>query len=287
MGTPAVRRRLAVRGDTYGVVCVAFLLLLVAAAIVAVRLVPSRKDKAPAKPPWIISAPIPSPSVASAPAPPPIPTARTGADALALANGLAYSRSLGIGRIIERGTISPQAGGYSATFQYERFNNLERIQIAGGNFVRRIGGAWVRSDGWSVAGTPASPDQVSMLNDLMTMTVVAWDKGLGPEPVKPMEVPKEESIFKVAYSKRAQGSGDQLFAFRKVGSSLQLERFSGVVGSGKDQVHLTLDYSYPAATASGAANPNAPSSVVIKTPSQPKSKSTRQTASARKSVRPQ
>jgi hypothetical protein len=287
MGIPAVRRGPSVRGDTYGVVCVAFLILLVAVAIVAMRLVPSRQDKSPAKPPWIISAPVPSPSLVSAPAPPPIPAARTGADAVALANGLAYSRSLGTSRIIERGTISPQGGGYSATFQYERFNNLERIQIAGGNFVRRIGGAWVRSDSWSVAGPPASPDQVSMLNDLIAMTVVAWDKDLGPEAVKPMEVPKEESSFKVAYSKQAQGSGDHLFAFRKVGSSLQLERFSGAVGSGKDQVHLTLDYSYPAATASGAKSPNAPSSVVIKTPSQPKSKSTRRTASARKSVRPQ
>ena len=287
MGIPAVRRRISVRGDTYGVVCVAFLLLLVAVGILAIRLVPSRKESVPAKPPWVISGPLPSPSLAGSPAaiPPPVPGNTT--DTVALANGLTYSRSLGNSRLIERGTISPQAGGYSATFQYERFNNLERIQIAGGNFVRRIGGAWVRSDGWSVAGTPASPDQVSMLNDLMTMTVVAWDKGLGPERAKPVEVPKEESAFKVAYSKRAQGSGDQLFAFRKVGSSLQLERFSGSVGSGKDQVYLTLDYSYPAATASGTANPNVPSSVVIKTPSQPKSKSTRRTASARKSVRPQ
>jgi len=287
MGIPAVRRRLSVRGDTYGVVCVAFLLLLVAAAIVATRLVPSRNDRGPAKPPWVISAPLPSPSLASAPVPSPIPSVGTPADALALASGLAYSRSLGTSRIIERGTISPQAGGYSATFQYERFNNLERIQIAGGGFVRRIGGAWVRSDDWSVGGTPASPDQVSMLNDLMAMTVVAWEKGFGPEPVKSMEVPKQESPFKVLYSKQAPGSGDQLFAFRKVGSSLQLERFSGAVGSGKDQVQLTLDYSYPAATTSGAANPKAPSSVVIKKPRQPKSKSTRKTASARKSVQPQ
>src|SRR5205085_9306994 len=131
-----------------------------------------------------------------------------------------------------------------------------------------------------------SPDQVSRLNDLMAMTVVAWDKGLDPDPAKPIEVPQEESAFKVAYSKPAPGSGDQLFAFHKVGSNLQLERFSGPVGSGKDQVHLTLDYAYPATTASGAANPNPPCSVTTKSPGRPKSKSTRRTASARKSVPP-
>jgi hypothetical protein len=287
MGTPAVKRRISIRGDTYGIVCVAFFLLLAAAAIITIRLIPRRNNAVSAKPPWIISAPLPSPSLASVPTPPSVPIAGYAAAAAALANGLAYSRSLGTSRLIEKGTISPQAGGYSATFQYERLNNSERIQVDGGNFVRRIGGEWVRSDGWSLAGTPASAGQTSMLNDLMAMAVVAWDKGSGSEPVKLVEVPKEESSFKVAYLKPARGSGDQLFAFRKVGSSLQLERFSGAVGSGKDQVHLTLDYSYPAGSTPGTvANPNAPPSVVIKAPSQAKSKSTRQTASARKSVRP-
>ena len=286
MGIPAIKRPISVRGDTYGVVCVAVLLLVVAAIIVAVRLVPRRKDAVRAKPPWVISAPVPIPSPASVPAPPSIPG--NAGDAAALANGLVYSRSLGMNRLIERGTISPQAGGYSATFQYERLNNLERIQVDGGNFVRRIGGAWVRSDGWSLTGPPASAGQASMLSDLMAMTAVAWEKGSGSEPVKLLEVPKEESNFRVAYSKSARGSGDQLFAFRKAGSGLQLERFSGAVGSGKDQVHLTLEYSYPGSNGPGmVANPNAPSSVVIKTPSQAKSKSNRQTASARKSARPQ
>jgi hypothetical protein len=137
-------------------------------------------------------------------------------------------------------------------------------------------------------GTAASADQTSMLNDLMTMTMAPWEKRYLSGPVKALEVPKQESSFKVVYSIFPDGSGQRIFAFHRVGPNLQLERFSGLVGSGKDQMQLTLECAYSTgASAGSAANVNAPPSIVIKTPPS-KPKTGRQTAgSGRKTSRPE
>jgi hypothetical protein len=288
IGGFADRRQQSFRGDTYGVVCAVIFGLLIAAGLLAIRLFPQVGGLVSSKSNPAIPAPIAKPAASTSPpgAAPPVTTNPD--DVAGLSSGLAYSQSLGTSRLIERGTISPKAGGYSATFQYERLNNLERIQVAGGNFVRKMGGSWVRSSGWSATGTPASADQTSMLNDLMTMTMAPWEKRPLSDPVKTLEVPKEETSFKVVYSTFADGLGQRIFAFHKVGPNLQLERFSGVVGSGKDQMQLTLDYAYPTSAAAGSvANVNAPSSIVIKTP-RTKPKTGRKTAgSGRKTSRPE
>jgi hypothetical protein len=293
IGGFADRRQQSVRGDTYGVVCAVIFGLLIAAGLLAIRLFPRAGGLVLSKSNPAISVAIAKPAAstsppqAPSPPPPPLVTSNPG-DVAGLSTGLAYSQSLGASRLIERGTISPKAGGYSATFQYERLNNLERIQVAGGNFVRKMGGSWVRSSGWSATGTPASADQTSMLNDLMTMTMAPWEKRHLSDPIKALQVPKEETSLKVVYSTFADGFGQRIFAFHRVGPNLQLERFSGLVGSGKDQMQLTLDCAYPAIAAAGSvANVTAPSSIVIKSPKK-KPKTGRQTAgSGRKTSRPE
>lgn len=281
------QRNHSVRGDTYGVVCAIIFGLLIAAGLLAIRLFPQEHNAASSK----TRLPMPLPGATSAPSASPLGApagvARNPIDVAAFSNGLAYSQSLAASRLIERGTISPKAGGYSATFQYERLNNLERIQVPGGNFVRKMGGSWVCSTGWATTGTPASADQTSMLTDLMTMAIAPWEKRHLTDPVKTLEVPKEEASFKIVYCTIADGFGQRIFAFHRVGPNLQLERFSGLVGSGKDQMQLTLECAYPASTPAGSVeNVSVPSSIVIKTP-QTKSKTGRQTAgSGRKTSRP-
>ncbi|MEY2491841.1 MAG: hypothetical protein QOH24_792 [Verrucomicrobiota bacterium] len=282
----ANRRRRSVRGDTYGVVCAVVFGLLIAAGVLAIRLFP--RSGGPALSKSIIPASFTKPTPSASPQRTAPPVTTNPGDVAGLSSGLAYSQSLGAGRLIERGTISPKAGGYSATFQYERLNNLEQVQVAGGNFVRKMGGNWVRSSGWSTMGTPASAEQTSMLNDLMTMTMAPWEKRHLSDPIKALQVPQEETSFKVVYSTFAGDLGQRIFAFHRAGPNLQLERFSGLVGSGKDQMQLTLECAYPAGTAAGSLpNVNAPSSIVIKTP-QTKPKTSRKTAgSGRKINRPE
>lgn len=286
-------RRASVRGDTYGVICIVIFTLLLAAAIIAGRFLSAGAITVSSRPSSPTAAPIDPPARTPSAAPvTPTPAKPTSTTFASLIDGLAYSQTLAATRLIGRGTISPRAGGFSETFQYERLKNLERIQVAGGNFVRNIGGAWVRSDGWSTTGTPASPSQVSMLNDLMGMTNAAWSPRSPKGPVTALEPPKEESSFKVIYSVPTDSPGQQIFTFRKINSHLQLERFSGLVGSGPDQVQLRIDYAYPTDVKGTTVSPTTPSPrprarpVARKTPSKAKRKAARQ-PSPRKSASPQ
>jgi hypothetical protein len=270
--------------------------LLLAGAILGARFLSTCAVAAPRQADSPTATPIDPPPATPPAQPTPIPAKPASTNSAPLLDGLAYSQSLGATHLIERGTISPRAGGYSATFQYERLKNLERIQMAGGNFVRNIGGNWVRADGWSTAGTPATATQTGMLNDLIGMANAAWSaRSATGGAVTSLEPSKEESNLKMIYSVATQGGGQHIFTFRKTNSHLQLERFSGLVGNGPDQVQLNVDYTYPTDASATALIPSpTPSATPTprrararararKTPAKTRSKAARRAPSPRSS----
>lgn len=236
------------RGDTYGVVCALVLFALIGGGSIAFYLV-SRKPGSPA------SAPAPSVGSASAASISPQPTAiapslapENPRDAMLLGSGMAHSQTLARRRVIAKGTISPRAGGYSAMFEYERLDNLERIQIAAGNYVRKVGGPWLRSEGWSVNGSPISDSQASLLGDLIAMTAAPWNAASQATTVTSVAPPTEQAAATILHAKGKGDGRDRLFVFGNRGSELQLNRFSGPIGSGQDEIQLTLDLAYPVAS---------------------------------------
>lgn len=178
------------------------------------------------------------------------PTEALSSDSVALRDGLAFSRDLGSKALVAAGRIVTPDGDYTMIFEYRRRNTLERVRVADINFVRQAGGQWVKSDAWSLTGTAASPGDNSLLADLIAVIQTPWDAGASPDPTQTFGR-VNATDGKIVFAKTNGTAPERLFVFRRLGQRLQLDRFSGPVG--REQLEVTLDFTYPVATASSLA----------------------------------
>lgn len=161
------------------------------------------------------------------------------------AEGLAFSRDLSSKALVAKGSIAMRDHGYTVEFQYQRLNNLERLQTGDMNFVRATGGSWVKSNNWSAAGPAASPADNILLGDLIAMMQSPWQAATSADAVQNL-AQSNTADDEIVYAKtNGTPLTKCLFSFRRWGPRLQLHRFSGPVGQGSDQLQLTLDFTYP------------------------------------------
>lgn len=179
-------------------------------------------------------------------APVPVPPAVFSPEGEALRKAAAITRNLGDRLLLVHGSIVPAGGGFQAKFDYEKRNDQERIRVNDGVFLRRTSGPWQHDTGT----TPATEVESSFLNDLVKIIQAPWESAEKPEPTQ--SFPKAATIL---FAKGNQNSTEHLFSFRQTGNDFRLERFSGPVRSGGDEVDVTLNFEYPeVSTAAAIAN---------------------------------
>ncbi len=240
-------RAVHARGDTYGIVCAAILIVSILAGIVIFRAVTS-----------------PPPATVRPPGPQPLGYARTvsegqkatpagNADDRALSEGMEQSRLLAEKHLRSRGVIVPAGGSFQARFEYEKKDVTERLEANGGTFARQGSSPWVRGDHFSAEAPNVSAVETSFLDDLVKIVRSPWEVAVTAEPTR--SYPSASAIL---YAKGAVENKECLFSFRRIDQGLRFQRFSGPLHSGGDEVEVTLDYDYPDAPLPAPVAPSAP-----------------------------
>ena len=155
-------------------------------------------------------------------------------------------------------TIEPLGDDKSTEFRYDRYPEVERMQMKGGTFARRKGKSWLKSNDWAETGTKVKRQKgeeldalVSFVDAPLNNTSVSKDASQGGTVVHLSRREPRENNERIFYELRREKSTAMMypqFVFEKTksepDSDALLVGFAGLMYSGDEKVKVNINYSY-------------------------------------------
>ncbi len=155
-------------------------------------------------------------------------------------------------------TIEPLDGENSTEFRYDRYPDVERLQMKEGTYARRKGKSWKKSNDYGETGTKAKAQKAAQLDALVSFvdaplnnTVVSKDASQGGTVVHLLRREPRENNERLFYELRREKSTGMMypqFVFDKTksepDSDALLVGYAGLMYSGDDKVKVNINYSY-------------------------------------------
>jgi hypothetical protein len=152
----------------------------------------------------------------------------------------------------------PMTGkGAEASFRYDHYPELERIQSKDGTFARKKGKAWLKSNDWAETGTPvkkAKAEELSAWASYAMVPVVgkfvSKDAAQGGLVITLTKAePKEGGGERLFYEIRREHSTGFLypqFVFdqHEKGENAMLVGYAGLLTYGEEKIRVNINYSY-------------------------------------------
>jgi tetratricopeptide (TPR) repeat protein len=129
-------------------------------------------------------------------------------DAQIVADNLEYSREFYAGVHFSAIVTVPRASAGKMEFKYDRYPNggPERIQCDEGQFARKNGKTWLKSNDWGESGQPVGKDRTRKLDGWLKLIEAAFNPA--PATVKLVDKSKADGRFQWIFEARApNGSG--------------------------------------------------------------------------------
>lgn len=154
--------------------------------------------------------------------------------------------------------IEPLGDGKETSFRYDRYPDVERVQMKDAVYARRKPKGWVKSNDWAKTGPKVKPQKAAELDALVSFvdaplnnTMVSKDAAQGGTVVRLLRrEPKEsgERIFYEVGREKATGMLYPQFVLEKgttaEDSDALLVGFAGLMYSGDEKVKVNINYSY-------------------------------------------
>ncbi len=129
-------------------------------------------------------------------------------DAQIVADNLEYSREFYAGVHFSAIVTLPRASAGKMEFKYDRYPNAgpERIQCDEGQFARKNGKTWLKSNDWGESGQPVGKDRTRKLDGWLKLIEAAFNPA--PADVKLVDKSKADGRFQWIFEARPpNGSG--------------------------------------------------------------------------------
>src|SRR6266496_5648455 len=129
-------------------------------------------------------------------------------DAQIVADNLEYSREFYAGGQFSSIVTLPRPSACKMEFKYDRYPNAgpERIQCDEGQFARKNGKTWLKSNYWGESGQPVGKDRTRKLDGWLKLIEAAFNPA--PADVKLVDKSKADGRFQWIFSARPpNGSG--------------------------------------------------------------------------------
>ena len=186
-------------------------------------------------------------------------TSAGAAESEALESALQNSRAV-VARhhLISLVTIEPLDRGKSTEFRYDRYPEVERIQLKETTYARRKGTSWMKSNDWAGTGTKVRREKAEELDALVSFvdaplnnTSLSKDASQGGTVVHLLRREARENNERIFYELRREHSTGMMypqFVFDKTKSEPDgdalLVGFAGLMYSGDEKVKVNINYSY-------------------------------------------
>lgn len=126
--------------------------------------------------------------------------------------------------------------GPKQTFRYDRYPEVERMQLDEVSYARKTGGAWLKSEDWAKTGKKIGVDKGNELDGLISIVNVALHKNLTPPGA-------ERSIAEIAERRPKDGYEWVIFETRKEKTvTFSHPQFVFAVHEKKDEQGMLIGY---------------------------------------------
>jgi hypothetical protein len=167
-------------------------------------------------------------------------------------------RRTGITTCLALVEIEPLGDGKETSFRYDRYPEVERIQMKDGVYARRKPKGWLKSNDWAETGTKVNPKKAGELDALLSFVdaplnnfSVSKDASQGGSVVRLLRREPRESGERIFYEVgREKGTGMMYpqFVFDKTKAAEDadalLAGFARLMYSGDEKVKVNINYTY-------------------------------------------
>ena len=154
--------------------------------------------------------------------------------------------------------IDPLGDGKTTNFRYDRYPEVERVQMKDGVYARRKPKGWMKSNDWTKTGTKVKSQKAAELDALVSFVdaplnniSVSKDTSQGDTVVRVLRREPKESGERIFYELGRENATAMMypqFIFDKgkadEDSEALLVGFAGLMYSGDEKVKVNINYSY-------------------------------------------
>ena len=154
--------------------------------------------------------------------------------------------------------IEPLGDGKSTNFRYDRYPDVERVQMKDGVYARRKPKGWMKSNDWAKTGTKVKSNKAQELDALVSFVdaplnniSVSKDASQGGTVVRVLRREPRESGERIFYELGRENATAMVypqFIFDKAktgeDANALLVGFAGLMYSGDEKVKVNINYSY-------------------------------------------
>lgn len=154
--------------------------------------------------------------------------------------------------------ISPLDEGKETKYRYDRYPEVERLQLNGASYARKKPKSWLKSDNWAETGAKVKTSKAQELDALVSFVdaplnnnMVARDKSQGGMVVHLLNREPRDKSERIFYEIRRENSTGLVypkFVFDKgkdeADDEALLVGYAGLMYSGDEKVKVNINYSY-------------------------------------------